>query len=254
MLEIVNLDITLNHKTFSDIMDDVISDFTSNTGISFEWSDKEAHLSQSNLSMYKVSVKNNDAGNELDIVAEHKGNDIIFKPFELRNYNNSFYKFSYEDDELKQIMMSVLKKCALKGTGNFGGVDNGNFILIKDGKDISSHVKGIAMVDDRNNIYTLQAKDIQTDEDEDQDDVMGYVPKYLISDWLDENLQFKEKIQGMPKTEQFEIMAQYALFQRRKKAISANQFRDLIVQMGSLIETIGGFKDQSIKDIYELFN
>ena len=251
MLEIVALDIRLDHQVFTDLMNDVISDENSRTGISFEWSEKTASLSQSGINMYKITYTNLDSSNTIDLVAEQSGADIVFKPFELRNYNSSFYKCNYQDDDLTQVMLLSLKRCALKNKGTFGCVFDGNYTLVTDGRDVSTKVKSVALIDDKNKIYSLKSQQIEDIGDE--EDTVCYVPKYIISEWLEENPAFQMKLQNVPKNDQFELMAQFAIYQKQKGMINANQFRDIIIQVGSFAEMIGGFKEKDIKNLYQFF-
>jgi hypothetical protein len=251
MLEIVDIGFTLDFTTFHNVVDEVISDESSRTGIGFDWSDKEAHLSKSNKNVYKITFTNLDSSNTIDLVASKVASGIEFEPIELRNYNNTFYKWNYEDDDLMQVMLLALKKSALKAKGNFGCIFDGQYTLVKDGRDMSTHVAGLAIIDDRGKVYHL--KHGQNLDEEDDDNTMGYVPRYLINDWLDENPQFQAKLQTIPKIDQFEMMAQFAVYQKRKNMLTADQFRDVLLQVGTFAEMIGGFKDESIKSIYQFF-
>lgn len=251
MLEIVDIGFTLNYTTFHDVVDEVISDESSRTGISFDWSDKEAHLSKSNKNVYKITFTNLDSSNTIDLVANKVANGIEFEPIELRNYNNTFYKSNYQDDDLTNVMLLALKKSALKAKGNFGCIFDGQSTLVKDGRDMSTHIAGVALIDDRGKVYHL--KHGQNLDEEEDDNTLGYIPKFLINDWLDENPQFQAKLQTIPKTDQFEMMAQFAVYQKRKNMLTADQFRDVLLQIGTFAEMIGGFKDESIKSIYQFF-
>ncbi len=251
MLEIVDIDFTLSYSTFHDIVDDVISDESSRTGIGFDWNDKEAHLSKSNQSVYKITFNNLDSNNSIEVVANKVPSGIEFKPIELRNYNNTFYKANYQDDDLTQVMLLALKRCAIKAKGNFGCIMDGQSTLVREGRDMSTHIVGVALIDDRGKVYHL--KHGQNLDEEEDDNTLGYVPKYLINDWLDENLQFQAKLQTIPKAEQFELMAQFAVYQKRKNMLTADQFKDILVQVGTFAEMVGGFKDESVKNIYQFF-
>lgn len=251
MLEIVDIGFTLDFTTFHNVVDEVISDESSRTGIGFDWSDKEAHLSKSNKNVYKITFNNLDSSNTIDLVASKVASGIQFEPIELRNYNNTFYKWNYKDDDLTQVMLLALKRSALKAKGNFGCIFDGQYTLVKDGRDMSAHVTGLAIIDDRGKVYHL--KHGQNLDEEDDDNTIGYVPRYLINDWLDENPQFQAKLQTIPKIDQFEMMAQFAVYQKRKNMLTADQFRDVLLQVGTFAEMIGGFKDESIKSIYQFF-
>lgn len=251
MLEIVDIGFTLDFTTFHNVVDEVISDESSRTGIGFDWSDKEAHLSKSNKNVYKITFNNLDSSNTIDLVASKVASGIQFEPIELRNYNNTFYKWNYKDDDLTQVMLLALKRSALKAKGNFGCIFDGQYTLVKDGRDMSAHVTGLAIIDDRGKVYHL--KHGQNLDEEDDDNTIGYVPRYLINDWLDKNPQFQAKLQTIPKIDQFEMMAQFAVYQKRKNMLTADQFRDVLLQVGTFAEMIGGFKDESIKSIYQFF-
>jgi hypothetical protein len=251
MLEIVDIGFTLDFTTFHSVVDEVISDESSRTGISFDWTYKEAHLSKSNKNVYKITFNNLDSSNSIDLVASKVTSGIQFEPIELRNYNNTFYKWNYEDDDLIQVMLLALKRSALKAKGDFGCILDGKYTLVKDGRDISTHVAGLAIIDDRGKVYHL--KHGQNIDDEDDNNTMGYVPSYLINDWLDENPPFKAKLQSFPKSEQFELMGQFAIYQKRNGMITADQFRDIIIQVGTFTDMLGGFKDEMLKNIYQFF-
>lgn len=254
MLEIVDIDFTLDYQTFRNIVDDVISEISSNKGIGFDYNDKEAHLSRSNRAVFKLTFTNTDSSNTIDVVANKVNNSIEFKPIELRNYNNSFYTYNYYDDDLTEVMLTVLKRSAIKGKGSFGCILDGKCTLVKDGRDISTHIVGIAIIDDRGKVYHLKHdQNLDNDDEDDNNNAFGYVPRYLINDWLDENLQFQSRLQTVPKTEQFELMAQFAIYQKRKDMLTADQFKDILLQVGTFAEMVGGFKDESIKNIYQFF-
>jgi hypothetical protein len=48
-------------------------------------------------------------------------------------------------------------------------------------------------------------------------------------------------------------MAQFAVYQKRKNMLTADQFKDILVQVGTFAEMVGGFKDESVKNIYQFF-
>lgn len=254
MLEIVDIDFTLDYQIFRNIVDDVVSEISSNKGIGFDYNDKEAHLSRSNRAVFKLTFTNTDSSNTIDVVANKVNSNIEFKPIELRNYNNSFYTYNYYDDDLIEVMLTVLKRSAIKGKGSFGCILNDKCTLVKDGRDMSMHIAGIGIIDDRGKVYHLKhGQNCEDDENDDDNNTIGYVPKYLINDWLDENPQFQAKLQTISKTDQFEMMAQFAVYQKRKNMLTADQFRDVLLQVGTFAEMIGGFKDEYIKNIYQFF-
>lgn len=253
MFEIVDIDIKIDHKQFTDVVDEVISDESSNQGISFDWSDKEAHLTRSNTTMYKITFNNLDSNNNVEMVAQKSANDIIFKPIALRNFNETFYKYNYLDDDLIKVVLLALKRLAIKAKGNFGCIMDGNSTLVRDGRDISNHIVGLAIIDDKGKVYNLKNSGVQDIDDDEDSNTIGYVPKYLINDWLDENVQFQVKLQSVPKQDQFELMGQFAIYQKRKNMITADQFRDIMLQIGTFADMLGGFKDEALKNVYQFF-
>ena len=80
MLEIVDIDFALDFTTFHNVVDEVISDESSRTGIGFDWNDKEAHLSKSNKNMYKITFTNLDSSNTIDLVASKVASGIQVEP------------------------------------------------------------------------------------------------------------------------------------------------------------------------------
>lgn len=252
MIDIVSLDFSLDWKEFYDIVDNIISDESSRTGISFDWNCSEAKLSRSSKSVYKIVFKNNDNSNTIEMVANKEGNNIKFEPLELRNYNNSFYKCNYDDDDLAYVMFLSLEKLATKAKGDFGCILKGQSLLIKKGRNASSHITGLAILDDAGRVYNIKHGKV-IDEDDDEDDDLTYIPKLLINEWLDSNKPFKEKLNNVPKSDQFDMMAQFAIYQKQKDMINASQFRDIIIQVGNFADLVGGFKDESVKSVYQFF-
>lgn len=254
MLEIVDIDFSLPFHEFSTIIEEVIGNESSNKGISFDWEWKEASLSKSNSNVYKITLNNLDSNNKIEMVANKLAtNEIAFKPIQLRNFNNTFFKWDYMDDDLLDLMMILLKTLAIKSKGSFGCILNDKKFLINGGRDISNHITGIGLIDDKGHVHHLKHGQTVDEEDDDYSSDNGYVPKYLINEWLDENIQFQAKLKDIPKKEQFELMAQYAVYQKKKNMITADQFRDILIQVGSFSELIGGFNDETIKNIYQLF-
>jgi hypothetical protein len=255
VFEIVNIDFKLDHNQFVQITDEIVSDESSRTGTSFDWSESEAHLSKSNKSVYKLTFKDLDSGESIELVANKSLNDIEFVPIELRNYNNSFYKSSSinNTDEIASLVLLVLKRSAMKAKGSFGCILNGQSTLVNQGRDMSDHIKGLALIDDKGKVYNL--KYLQAiDDDEDDNNTVGYVPRYLINDWLDENPQFQAKIQTISnQLDKFEMMAQFAIYQKRKNMLTSDQFRDILLQVGTFVDMLGGFKNESVKNIYQFF-
>lgn len=252
MLEIVDIDIKIDGNLFRDVIDDVMIKESNSFNETIDWSETMATLGRSGTPMCKIHIVNKDDSNTADIIAEQSGLDIYFKPIMLRNYNRSFYKFDYKSEKLEIVLLHLLKRLAIEAKGTIGMFNNDEKVLIKDGRDLTDHIKSLAIIDDRGRVYSLKASNIEDTENE-GDESIGYIPTYLISEWLNDNLQFQTKIQGMPKTDQFELMAQFAVYQKRKNMLTADQFRDLLMQIGSFVDLVGGFKDESIKSIYQFF-
>lgn len=249
MLQIVSFDFTLNYSLFENIVNDTIADESSRTGISFDFKKEEAHL-KSSKNVYKLTFTNLDSSNTIEVIALKIGNDISFKPLEIRNYNDSFYKMNYYDDDLTYFVSLTLKKSAIKAKGSFGCIIDGQSTLVQNGRDMSTHVVGMALIDDSGKVYNLKSVDIDVN---DEDDEVGYVPKYLINDWIDEYPMIQEQLNNVTQAEKFELIAQLAIYQKRKGMINANQFRDIFIQAGGFADMIGGFKDETVKNIYQFF-
>lgn len=250
MFEIVNVGFKLDFKKFYDIVDSNVTAMEQRTGDNLTFDFKDAHTTSGRQSMYKGTITNSDSGEEIMFVAEHIGNDISFKPFELKNMNKSFYTGSIGNHTLCELFINVLREGALKGKGNFGCISDNQYIMVQDGKDISSKIKGIAFIDTSNKIYSLKSEPMEQEEED--DDVMGHIPKYLINDWLDEFPSFKGKLQSVPQDQSFDMMAQFIIYQKRHDMVDASQFRDIMLQVGTFAEMVGGFKDNMVKDIYQL--
>lgn len=254
MISFLRLDFKVDKGIFENELENSINRHASYPeDISYDITD--ANTSNSNSKMYLLTLDNNNTNAKIKIVSSREPDSSMrfTDAIKLRNYNNSFIiSDDYNDNhDLENVLLNTLLSCCkYDKSGILVSIFNNNQFVLKDGKDLSKGSE-LAVVDKKGNVYTYSDKENVTTID---DDISGYVPTYLINDWLEENVAFKEKLNGISQKEQLELMAQYAIYQKRKETITFSQFRDIFIQIGSFIDIVGGFKDESMKNIYSIIS
>ena len=248
MFQILNIDIDLPFDKFENNL---------RLGPDLEYEYKVANLSRSNTDMYKIIIHNTINGVEFDITAEKTKTDhIVFKNFNIKNFCDSFYIFKPEEDkEICRGVADTLLICAVDAKGSFACIDQDRILLCENGKNISPDNLSIGIVNRKTgSVYAVRDKDkIKGLNEDEDDDTSSYIPTYLINTWLNDNPQFQTKLQNVSQTDKFELMAQYAIYQKNKDMINADQFRDILLQVGTFVDMVGGFKDETIKSLYKFF-
>ena len=253
MISFLRLDFKVDRATFENELENSINHHASYPeDISYDITD--ANTSSSNSKMYLLTMDDNNKNTKIKIVSSHEpDNSMRFTDdIKLRNYNNSFIiSDDYDNNNtLENILFHTLLSCCKNDkNGILVSIFNNDQFVLKEGKDLSKGSK-LAVVDKKGNVYTNSDKETVTVDE----DISGHVPTYLINDWLEENTAFKEKLNGISQKEQLELMAQYAIYQKRKEMISFSQFRDIFIQIGSFIDIVGGFKDESMNNIYSIIS
>lgn len=253
MISFLRLDFKVDKGVFENELENSINRHASYPDdISFEIT--EASTSSSNSKMYLLTMDDQNANTHIKIVSVREpDNSMRFTDtIKLKNYNNSFIiSDDYNNNhDLENVLLNALLSCCKNDkNGILVSIFNNDQFVLKEGKDLSKGSK-LAVVDKKGNVYTDSDEENVTVDD----DISGHVPTYLINDWLEENTAFKEKLNGISQKDQLELMAQFAIYQKRKEMISFSQFRDIFIQIGSFIDIVGGFKDESMNNIYSIIS
>ena len=245
MFKILDININIGHDSLIDILNDCIYNFSD-----YNYDIFESKLSRSNKDMYKLEVSDNGTV-VFTIVAEKGINDeFIFKKIKLNNFNNSFYIFHSSDERIKNFVDEMLMKLSRKSKGDVIYYHNSPVVIVKGRNSTNA---SLAIIDNRTKKIYSENKDVETLDEDDDSVQSSYIPTYLLNDWLEENQPFKNKLQSVNPNDKFDLMAQYAIFQKNKNVIDPFQFRDLFIQIGTFAEMIGGFKDETVKTLYSFF-
>lgn len=200
--------------------------------------------------MYKVDIDNGD-GSTMNLVAEQDevNGDLYLHPFKLSNMNESYYQFSYADDDIigtnedpTMFVCYALGRIAINKKGKFACISaNGTPTIIKDG--IEKNHTSIALVDDNGNVYSsITAKTISGEES----GVDFHVNK-PINEWLGEHTDVMQAIGALPLDQKMNYIGKYLINARVKDEIESSEFMDIFCQAG-----IFGFSDPSVLKIYKL--
>ncbi len=252
MLNILDVDITIPIKKFDSLVDEYLYNHASDD-YSFNYEEK---ITKSSKNLYQVNFENSDNAHKFSILGKRDGNSIKFTPMQIGGeYKKSYYTdHNPSNDILEGLVFGVMEEIAKEQKGDFICIQGSAYSVIQKGRDFSKRITGIGLIDRNGKVYTTKTgNDNDDDTDVDDYDIDSYVPTYLLNEWLEENEQFREKLQGQPKEDQFDIMGQYAVYQKKKDMITANQFRDIILQVGSLADMTNGFKNQSLREVYQLY-
>lgn len=180
----------------------------------------------------------------------------------LSNFNKSYYlkNYPFQDSDvainLDTTVRNILHSFAQKSDGTLITMSGNDFTCIKEGKEIPASQMAFKIINRKTKevIYdsTHKTNYTTTEYSSEDDDEEGYIPKYLLKTWLEDNAQFKEKVSQVPKERSFDMMVQFAMYQKLHGKINATQFRDIVIQAGNFAELVGGFKDNTVKNIYQL--
>ena len=255
--EILSIDITGKQSELDNIInnegvDSTNKKLTSRQGKSYTVYTFKDEDVDGNTYEYKLAfeIKN---GTELAI------NDSIT----LSNFNKSYYLKNYPHSDsntainLDATVRNILYAFAQKSDGTLIIMSGNDFNCIKEGKEILASQMAFNIINRKTKevIYdsTHKTNYTTTEYSSEDDDEEEYIPKYLLKTWLEDNAQFKEKVSQVPKEESFDMMVQFAMYQKLHGKINATQFRDIVIQAGNFAELVGGFKDNTVKNIYQFF-
>lgn len=256
-MKILSIDITGKQSDLDNIInnegvDSTNKKLTSRQGKSYTVYTFKDEYVDGNTYEYKLAfeIKN---GTELAI------NDSIT----LSNFNKSYYlkNYPYSDSNtainLDTTVRNILHSFAQKSDGTLITMSGNDFTCIKEGKEIIASQMAFKIINRKTKevIYdsTHKTNYTTTEYSSEDDDEEEYIPKYLLKTWLEDNTQFKEKVSQVPKEKSFDMMVQFAMYQKLHGKINATQFRDIVIQAGNFAELVGGFKDDTVKNIYQFF-
>lgn len=265
MLNIVSIDVKCNLDMFKNILSEKIKNENNAHGTNIKIAMNNKALTSGkqimdiNLKDDSQAFSNNGA--EYNIVARVMQDTLIFSKLIIREYNNSFYgKVDGDNCEyLEGILNTSLTEAATKTSGTYASILNdgtlSSITIIDNGIDTSSNGV-IAVIDKSNNhVYSWdkQASELNLNDTAD-DDMDTYVPAYTLDEWLEDNIVFKSKISSLPKNKQFEMMAQYAIYQKTHGSLNTSKFKDVFMQCYSMLQLFGEIKDQMVQQVYELIS
>ena len=262
--QIFNIDIECGQSELEQCVIDCIDYYQNNCNFEYNWSLNNTRTNQGKV-VCAITLTNLDTSGKFELVASSKsGGRIVFENLSLNSYNKSFYKHIPSSttscpDCLVDLAFDILSRLAIENKGSVSGffMDANNDlrpIVVSNGKSMSHRIKGFGIVDDKNRIYSSSESQFLSDDDDDTDDEVedNYIVKYLIKDWVDENPQFKEKLNNTSKEDVPELMGQFAIYQRQKDMITSNQLKDIMFQLDGIVKIKGGFKDPNVEMIHKM--
>lgn len=261
--QIFDIDIECEQSELEKCISDCIDHCQTQCNFEYDWSLNNTRTNQGKV-VCAITLTNLDTSGKFELVASSKsGGRIVFENLSLNSYNKSFYKHNpgssdERSDYLVPLAFNIMSKLAIQNKGNVAGYfmdvgDNLRPFVISNGKSMNHRIKGFGIIDDKNRIYSSSESHFLPDDDDDTDEVEdNYVVKYLIKDWVDENPQFKEKLNNTSKEDVPELMGQFAIYQRQKDMITSNQLKDIMFQLDGIVKIKGGFKDPNVEMIHKM--
>lgn len=254
-LSIVNIDIKLKKKDLEDFVQDLSQNIESGLNYEYLASVKDSKT-RKGTSLITLKIENLDQPFEFSIMGEiNKNAEVEFKPMKLGNVSGGFYESKQlpsDDDEVVQLFNSALKQLANANNGTYISLFSPTMAatVIVEGKDKSNRIKNIAFIDDRGRVYSGESVEDKNESDEDNESY--YIPKYFINDWLNDNPQFKQKLQNVDKEDVIDYMGKFIVFQKQNDQVDASQFRDIFTQLGNMADLQSGFKDETLQTLSKL--
>lgn len=244
-LQIVDIDLTMSEKDFSDAIQDEISNYSENMSISIKLL-KTKHGN----SMYKIQVDNDDNSSAIIVGEQDSVNgNIHFHPIKLSNFNDSFYKVNLaediagEDRDPSIFLCYALRNICKRVNGTFGYIaPDGGMAVVKDGKE--KRKLSVGLVDENGNVYSSYgAKSI-----EEKSRGINFSVNKPIAQWLQENPDVATAIQPLPINDKMNYIGKYLIQARMNDEIETDEFTDIFCQAGLI-----GYTDNTVLGIYKLF-
>jgi hypothetical protein len=255
--KIISINLEIDADKFFTEFESKLNDWNNNYSTQFILSQKKV---STRMGKDMMRYELDDSVYNFTILANRNGSKIKFEPFELKDFNRSFYKectdeniSSYEESP-NNCFISIFSKICEDNKGTVAAITGKSTILVHNGK-IDNGAKTEVMIKGSNGTkYTLETIDediFQQDEDE---DLPVYVPKIALNEWLDTEYKLKEMISNMDRRQQFETIAAYLISQKNNNKINSFEFSDLFRQTGTFIDMVGGFQNDAIKNLYQFFS
>lgn len=246
---IVSIDITISPTELENFAsEETVNWSSSNYSMSHEL---KPQMTKMGKTMHRLTVTS-DNGDKAEILGEQDdiSGDIIFHPFKLQNFNNSFYRNSCSssvagtDDDPMSLLVQILAVAAGGKKGTFAYIDPTGPVLIKEGKrdlDVS-----VALIDKKGTAYSLHGmKEINGGGD------MGisFSINTPINEWLEEHRDLQAQLLAQQYTlqEKMNIVGKYLIQKKVAEEIDADEFKDIFCQAGLI-----GFSDNTVLNIYKL--
>lgn len=254
--KIISINLEIDADKFFTEFESKLADWNNNYSTQFTLSQKKVST-RMGKDMMRYELE--DSVYNFTILANRNGSKIKFEPFELKDFNRSFYKectdnISSWEENPNNCFISIFSEICKDNKGTVAAVAEKSTILVHNGK-IDNGAKTELMIKASNGTkYTLETIDediFQQDEDE---DLPVYVPKIALNEWLDTEYKLKEMISNMDRRQQFETIAAYLISQKNNNKINSFEFSDLFRQTGTFIDMVGGFQNDVIKNLYQFFS
>ena len=260
LFNIFNVEIKADIDKVTRIAEECINDWDNNTNHEYSFESNKTRTTKGH-NIYNLKFTNLDLSTYVEIVASCDKNDVVFENLSLASFNNGFVRYNCNmdgSDHLPGLVSDWITSIALETNGSISGYySSGEFLfplLVVKGKDLSNRIKGLAVIDDKQRIYSdfNDYPHPSDDDDEDEFEDNSYTGKYIIKDWIDDNPKFKEKLNQTDKDEVPELMGQYAVYQKAHDMITSNQLKDIMIQLDGIVKLKGGFKDQNVETIRQM--
>lgn len=243
--KIVDIDITMQQSNFEQELEDFIQNWPESMSYKVE-----VLRTRMGKSMYKVDIGNSAGSSEISIVAEQDpaSGDMIFRPLQLKNFNDSFYKMSVDTNDRHTdanpvtLAWSFFRNLATNMKAKFVAIDeDNNLTVVVNG---TNRKGALAVIDGDGNVYSsVNAKSIKS---------LGSGAEFTvnkpINEWLSENPEVGQAIGQLPTLEEkMNFIGKYLISKKSKDEIESEEFIDIFCQAGIL-----GFTDKTCLMVYKL--
>lgn len=256
-LNIISLDLEMDADRFFNELQEKVDEYNNDKDCDIEVNQNKAST-RMGIDVMQYTFCNHNNNSNFEIITHRNGNNVHFEPFMLKSFGEKFFKgndVSEDYQDASACFDQVFTEICLENKGTYATVNNGVPFLIRKGV-IDRHIK-MSIEDSKGNTYSINGVVNDVIEDpvsEDDDEV--FIPKVVITEWLEEPEQMKLKamISNMDRAAQFETIAGYLISKKRANAISSFAFSDLFRQAGEFADMFGGFKNPTIQQVYQFFS
>ena len=246
--EIMNINFRVPRQVFDDDVEKAIEDYKNRYGVDVNYTNKTMSMKRSGKDMLKINFDIDNNSFSMVVEVDNINDELIFTPYKISNFGNSFYQLSYNNDSVKgsendpaYFTQWFLASKAKTISGNIAYWYNGPHIVV-DGKD--KLCAGFGLIDSDGEVYSIvkAQKVLEGDTDD------TFRIKTTISQWLSENRNVAAAISQIPDVaDKMNYIGKYLIKERLSDKIDQDEFMDIFRQAG-----LFGFSDQSVLNIYKL--